>query len=564
MAANQTEPETAPPHRLLKPGPETLAALAGTLLAALLLLLTAIHAGPLWRDEVNTANVAAMPSIRESWKIESFPPLWPLLLRGSEWLGLADGDAGIRVLGLYVGLFFLATLWITARWLGCRGPSLSVALLGCLPACIFILGSNRAYGLACGLLVLSFGTLWRVLEKPSAARVLGAALACLLFTQCVYYDAVFLVAMMAGSGLAAVRRRRWKTLAALFGIGAVSAASLTIYRFLLERDTPVARLIEFPYFSFATLWDHFRDAVTARSSGELGHNGPEIWLWIALVAGGLAAALAAQRVRATGPAAAAASAERRADLALYCGTSLILGIVGLFAFMYRLHYVTQSWYYIELLCLCAISLDGLLGANWPAPRPWGMVRIGFLAGLIAWGIIPAWKEAHTRRSDVDLIAAAISANASEQDVVVVPVWEGITFNRYYRGRAPWMTIPPINSHLVHRSDLVWKKMNEQLNQRETMAPILEAATNALRSGHRVWLAGELPSGGSKPTGSTNQWLGTYLLYWNGQLATCLQANALREETFDLSAGGPVCYLENLRLRRFSGWQTATNAPASNP
>ena len=40
---------------------ETLAALAGTFFAAFFLVLTALNAGPLWRDEVNTANLAQMP-----------------------------------------------------------------------------------------------------------------------------------------------------------------------------------------------------------------------------------------------------------------------------------------------------------------------------------------------------------------------------------------------------------------------------------------------------------------------------------------------------------------------
>ena len=45
--------------RLSKLGAESAVALAGTLFSATLLVLTAIHAGPLWRDEVNTVNLAA-------------------------------------------------------------------------------------------------------------------------------------------------------------------------------------------------------------------------------------------------------------------------------------------------------------------------------------------------------------------------------------------------------------------------------------------------------------------------------------------------------------------------
>src|SRR6266568_1751324 len=101
--------------RMPKLGAEAVVALAGTVFSATLLVLTAMYAGPLWRDETNTINMAQMPSLKELWgnlPCESFPPLWLLLLRGCGWLGLAGNDAGIRVLGLYVGLFFLASLWL--------------------------------------------------------------------------------------------------------------------------------------------------------------------------------------------------------------------------------------------------------------------------------------------------------------------------------------------------------------------------------------------------------------------------------------------------------------------
>jgi hypothetical protein len=117
---------------------------------------------------------------------------------------MAGSDAGIRVLGLYVGLFFLALLWLCSRWTGGRAPILSIALLGSLPALIFIVGANRAYGLECCLLVLSFGMIWRLVELPSRSWVFMAALACILFAHCVYYDLVFLCAMVSGASLVVI------------------------------------------------------------------------------------------------------------------------------------------------------------------------------------------------------------------------------------------------------------------------------------------------------------------------------------------------------------------------
>jgi len=549
---------TRPP----KLGAETAVALAGTAFSALLLVLTAMYAGPLWRDETNTINVAQMPTLKESWNIESFPPLWLLLLRGCGFLGMADSDAGIRVLGLYVGLFFLASLWLCSRWMGGRTPILSIALLGSLPAFIFIMGANRAYGLANCLLVLSFGMIWRMVEFPSRSRILLAGLACILFVHCVYYDVVFLCAMLAGAALVAIRRRQWKTLGALAGIGAVSGASMVIYLPTLRRGSAYM-MNQVPFFNFSILWYKLSSALTARSSAHPPRfDGPEIRFWVMLLLVGSVVAFMMQRTyrcQARNPEAAASSTARiRADLALFCVVSMIFGIAGYLAFLMKLQYLTQTWYYVEMLCLCVISLDGILGANWPALRPWGLLRIGLLVGMMTWSAGAAWEEAHTRRSNIDLIAAVLDKNASGGDLIVVQdAWNGITFDRYYHGRTHWVTVPPIDSHKVHRNDLILDK----LKQPDPMAPVLREITSTLRGSNSVWIVGRMaavpPKPLSPPASQTHEWL-PYLNYWNAQVMVLLQDQALREGVFEIPVNGPVNFLENLSVRRFSGCKPDAN------
>ena len=141
-----------------------------------------------------------------------------------------------------------------------------------------------------------------------------------------------------------------------------------------------------------------------------------------------------------------------------------------------------------MLSLCAISLDGILGVNWPALRPWGLLRIGFMVVMMTWSAGSAWEEAHTRRSNVDLIATVLGQKASAGDLIVVQsAWEGITFDRYYHGQARWVTVPPIDSHKVHRNDLIMEKMN----QRDPMAPLLREITDTLRGGNSVWMVGNM-------------------------------------------------------------------------
>ncbi|HEX3855796.1 MAG TPA: hypothetical protein VHY30_00695 [Verrucomicrobiae bacterium] len=550
--------------RLPKLKLETAVALAGTAFAALLLVLTAMYAGPLWRDEINTLSVAQMPSLKELWDnmaFESFPPLWPLLVRGCSFLGLAGSDASIRVLGLYVGLFFLVSLWLCSRWLGGRAPILSVALLGCLPAFVFIVGANRAYGLATCLLVLSFGLIWRMVEFPSRSRILLAGLVCFLFAHCVYYDVVFLCAMLSGGALVVIRRRQWKTLMALAVIGSVSAASMAIYLPIIHQGSAYVPMNQPPFFSASMLWFKVSQAVSTHSSASFGKSrGTEIWLWIGLFLAGSIAALIMQRARvhtSHGPETATVTAVQiRADRALFCVVTMLFGVFGFFAFLLKLHYLTQTWYYVEILCLCAISLDGLLGANWPKLRPWGLLRISFLLLVMTWGARSAWEEAHTRRSDVDLIAAVLNKAASEQDIIVVEgAWEGITFNRYYHGHTRWMTVPPVDSHLVHRNDLAFARMN----QPEPMVPVLQAITNTLHSGHNVWLVGMV---GSKSavhldpplSGRPIEWFVAYSTYWNAQIAAVLLDHTRQAEVLKIPIDGPVFSLEDLPLTRFSGYK----------
>ena len=175
--------------------------------------------------------------------------------------------------------------------------------------------------------------------------------------------------------------------------------------------------------------------------------------------------------------------------------------------------------------------------------------------MMTWYASSAWEEAHTRRSNVDLIATVLSQRASEGDLIVVQsAWEGITFNRYYHGRASWVTVPPIDSHAVHRSDLVLEKMD----QPEGMAPVLREITDTLHDGHSVWVVGSRATLRPKlppPSVPPGKLWSSYLNYWSAQLAVCLQDHALQEQVLEMPAAGPVCHLENLPVQRFSGYES---------
>ncbi len=225
-------------------------------------------------------------------------------------------------------------------------------------------------------------------------------------------------------------------------------------------------------------------------------SGFHIWVWVGLVLAASILTLGVQwagwRRAQDGPTERALVANPPADLALFCLVTALLGTGMFLWFLVKLTYFPQNWYYIELLVLWAVVLDGILTASWPELVPWGAFRTAFLVLIMLASSGAAFREAHTRRSNVDLVAAIVRREVSDGDLVVIQdVWDAITFNRYYSGRAHWMTVPPIDSHKVHRNDLVL----DEMKQADAMATVIEEANRVLRSGHTVWSLGDLPIAG---------------------------------------------------------------------
>jgi len=554
-------PETKAPAKTAEQWLEPAAALACTAFVAVLLVVVTLKAGPLWRDETNSINLAQMPSLKDLWsnlRFDSCPLLWPLVLRGWSFLGLAGTDLGIRALGLVIGLLFLACLWLCAWWMGGRGPVISLALLGSLPMAINIVGANRAYGLALCLLLLSFGALWRVVECPSTARLTVAALVAVLFVHCVYYDVIFLYGMLFGAAVVVVRRKQWRTLAALAAIGAGTGLSLALYLPVIAQS-PRSGFSQVP-FDFWTLWTKLSLAVTAHGSAWTPTSpGPDVWTWVILVLVGLGVTAGLQG-RWTRQAdgfhwspAEPGCARPGADLALFGSISMLCGTVGYGCFLLSLQLPTEAWYYVAALTLCAISLEATLATPLRAVRPWGVMRVGFLLLIMVWRGGSVLEEALTRRTNIDLIAGRLCEEAREGDLVLVyGPWEGITFDRYYHGAAQWLTVPPIGSHKLHRSDLVIEKLSEN----QPLGPALAAIDNAFATGHDVWVVGHmqratrvlpLPYSPNQPP----KWgLGDYFNNWSAQVMAHLLARSHPVTTSALPLDRPVNHLEDLPLMRF--------------
>ena len=528
---------------------ELASALLVTVLLIVVHVVVLLYAGALWRDEVNVVNLATKPSLALVWELsefDSFPMLWPLVLRGWVALGLGGSDFGLRVLGFIVGVGILAVLWWSGRRLGHGVPMVSLLLFAASPTTLQVGDSLRGYGCGVVLMLFMLDSIWRVVEAPRFPRVAVAAVAAVLSVHAVYYNSVILLALGMGGVAVGLYRRVWKTVAVILGIGALAAASMLPYVDTMIRmqrwNGLVKRPIDLPWIG-----RKFYEAVG--SSGWF-----VVWVWVAL----LVLALGVWCWRAWSPAAREPQGER--ELAIFLGVAVVVGVVCYAWFLKTLSYTTEPWYYVTIMAFLAVSCDA---AAHLAVRGMEWLRVARVLAFVVMTMLISgnvWHAAHVRRTNVDLLAARLETLSTRDDLIVVyPWWPGITFARYYKGPTPWVTLPDVPQHDLHRYDTVKAKMLEP----EPIRPILERITSTLQTGHRVWLvagfwflkSGEEPGKLPRPPLEERGWNETpYVMLWSRQVVSLIQRRAERISQVAAPAGTPVNPYENLGLFVAQGWR----------
>ena len=531
-----------------------------TLVAIALQIRFVTAVGGLWRDETNSINLATLPTFADVWRFldyDSFPVLYFAVLRA--WSGIfgAGNDEALRVLGLLIGLSILGALWANARAFGHRLPLLSLALVGLNPMIVRYGDSNRAYGLGILLILLTLRSFWRLAERPSAPsakEVTIAAVLAVLSVQCLYYNAVLLLAIAAGAAAVALRAKAWRTVGTIIGIGALAAASLLPYAPIIIRMRAWTFLVSYPA-TFSWLWK--------RAGEVMGSPEPAaIWLWVSLVVIGLGTTLVALLLRRGSPA-------RVPAAVLFGAIALVVGVAGYATFLRALNYYTQPWYYVTLAAFAACTLDIILGAspmsgNHRVPAIiLRCLRPSVALGLLCFAAPLTWYDLQTRHTNVDLIASQFQKFSRKGDVIVIPRWEcAISFCRYYHGQAEVLTIPPIADHRFHRYDLVLTQMKTKDAER----PVLDRMEKTLRTGHRVFLADALPfpaADAPLPTlrpphkDQSGAWHGDpYYAVWNAYAGRFLRAHATHAGRIEvpLPPGIKVQKFEELDPGVVAGWQ----------
>jgi len=527
-------------------------AMAITVAAVGLHVVSLTHAGGLWRDETGMANIARLPSageILQGLMHDHCPMVFPEALKAWTALGLAPDDFGLRVFGFCVGLFLLASFWAAGRMMGRGLPLLALSLVALNPVVIRYGDAMRGYGLGTAIIILTMGLIWRFIEKPGLGRGLIAVVAAVLSVQSLYQNAFFLLAICTGGMVVCLRQRRVTTVLGLLGIGFVAALSLLPYVNPIRQSQNWYVVNRLPV-SEAGAFHNLHQLI-----------GPlfVVWLVVVILAAifGLGWIFTRAQPDATAP---------QPDLPLFAGIALVLGAIGFGTFIKLSGLPTQVWYYIPLLCFTVVCCDLIF----PRVRP-AMLSCVLIVVLIALALSPAgYYTLRIRQTNGDLLAVQVATLATADDLIIVHPWyNGLTFARYYHGPAKWTTLPPIADYRYHRYDLI----KEQLATPNAIAPVLDQVAATLRAGHRVWIAGSIPTWSpdspvpDDPPVAPNlptRWLDApYSWAWGNELGCFIVQHSTNYAlVMNPSTNAiPINPLEKMALAVSTGWRTNSAGPA---
>jgi hypothetical protein len=438
-----------------------------------------MNAGALWRDEINGVNIASMATFSETWEMakhDSFRMIWTFLLRAWIVIGAGKTDFGLRILGFLMGLGILGVLWFSARTLYRGTPLFSLTLLGLCPTVFIYANSLRTYGCSMIFVILTILVVWQVMEKPITNRIIIACIVAIMATQCSIFNFVLLLSTCLTGCIVAIMNKSKKSVLAIIGIGAISASSLLPYAFDLIDEYKESAIS--PVTSdFLFILGRFNSAIDP-AKDYMNH------VWVAIFLSTIAVCfferLQSKRF----------NFEVQHNFSLFILLQLILGTICYTVFLKVLSsdLVILSWHFLPVLILMTLCFDA--GFHQFIIKSL-VLRIALITFVISLSVIvssSAWNYAHVKMTNIDEIAAKISTSASDQDLVVVePFTYGITFMRYYHGKAPWITIPDMNDHLVHRWDLAQTAIQDT----EPLKSEFEKISKTLKSGNKIWFISDL-------------------------------------------------------------------------
>jgi multidrug transporter EmrE-like cation transporter len=390
--------------------------------------------------------------------------------------------------------------------------------------------------------------IWKVARAPSRRAVILATIASMLAVQALYQSMFMLIAFCLGGALLAAGRRDFKRALLVLALIVPPALSLLPYLGVIGRANQWNVVTEVP-LGLSRIWLVFQRALSA--------PGPLMfWLWAALL---LAAIVTGCVVIAAKTKTSASNDDR--DVAWFLVTVIVAATSAYYLFLTLLKFPTEVWYYLAWMGVVAVGIDALLSRIIREDR----VRVVRLAGVVLLAVIMSpgiWQQAQVRMTNLDLVATRLNREAGNDDLILMHPWFcGPAFGRYYKSKAPWLTLPPLADQRLQRLDL----FKEQMQQDAPIQPVLEKMEATLRDGHVVWLIGyypfsnpprippPLPRAGEGPGGWNEA---PYMTVYGMQVAYFLQAHALETKSLKLDSTQAVNPFEHFPVTAVSGWRSS--------
>jgi hypothetical protein len=525
-------------------------AIVMSLLLIVLHVRVLVHAGPLWRDEVSSFYVATAPNLqafRDSLVLDPFPILFVTVLRVWIAIGFGSSDFGLRLLAFLIGTSLIGAIWLCCRMIDKErwAPLWPLALFGLTPVTLIEGDSLRAYGLGLIGIVMSFGLVWRLAFRPwRLGTAVAAAICALLAVQSLYLNSLILFAICLAGIIASFRRKQFVPLAGIFFVGLIAALSLLPYAGIM-RDAHEQLALQ---REFQTVSNGMSSLISA---GALRGTAAKL-VCILLFSIGLSVVSLPSlrrplfdRIKGT------------SDSLVFAMIVVMAGAITTFGFLwssgvhsprYRLPFTAAATLSMQVVYVTLRKNIGLTVAN----------LVG--SGLTAAAFIPSsYHLSELRRTNCDLAAAVVANSAAQDDLVIVTRFtHAPTFQRYYRGTAPWTSVPAVADHLQHRAYLA---RSVKLNP-DTIRDILLSIESELKAGHKVFLVGRFPlseigrpvSITSTPESGSSWRLGIYLNMWRSQIVNLLGQHAVQVLKIALNESPPIDPQEKEDVFLFSGWK----------
>ena len=525
---------------------EWIVAIALSAVVLFLLVVRTTHAGALWRDEAESAQLARMPigEMVENIQYTSFPILFPVFVRAYT-TALGTSDIGLRCFGLAVGIFLLGVAWLHLRRLTGDVPLLLPAMIG-LNANFLIAGTSlRGYGLGSVFILLAFVFTVQLLVNPSAPTLAPVFVAYLASMQCLFFNGALVAAIVIAAMAVLLIRGEVKWLWFLMCVAVVCGLSYISY--LLQfyfHGSSWAKILQVPV-SFGLVWQTFM-----RAWGEISTGASAIWLgviFLSLIGAVWRLATAWNNHRA-----------HKRDLLLFGSLLIPVSMITSYAFVRMLARAPYERYFLALTALLAATADLML-ANLFRHYGFRVARLGLVI-LATIGLpFTVWPKIVQAESNVAIVAETVEKNARPDDLIVVSPWSfGVSFNWYYHGATRWMTVPEMDDHRVHRYDLLREKMLSSF----PLEDVEQEIATTLKSGNRLWFVGqaEVPALGMSPLvlapapDPNFGWqIAPYRSAWSQQIGLFLVGH-VEQMSVVVRPGQLVNERENIMVRALEGWK----------